>query len=50
MAVFGERLTRNEWIGIALHRRRPRDHFGRRVDASRRGVTAVTEPTPLEGG
>jgi drug/metabolite transporter (DMT)-like permease len=50
MAVFGERLTRNEWIGIGC--------IGAglaiiSVDAwrgRRRGGQAVTEPTPLEGG
>ena len=50
MAVFGERLTRNEWIGIGC--------IGVglaiiSVDAwfaSRRGKAAVTEPTPLDGG
>ena len=50
MAVFGERLTRNEWIGIAC--------IGAglaiiSVDAwlgSRRGVAAAIVPTPLEGG
>jgi drug/metabolite transporter (DMT)-like permease len=50
MAVFGERLSRNEWIGIACI------GVGLAIisaDAwmqSRRGVIAVTEPTPLEGG
>ena len=50
MAVFGERLTRNEWIGIGC--------IGAglaiiSVDAwrgRRRDGQAVTEPTPLEGG
>ena len=50
MAVFDERLTRNEWIGIGC--------IGAglaiiSLDAwqgGRRGATAVTEPTPLEGG
>jgi drug/metabolite transporter (DMT)-like permease len=50
MAVFGERLTRNEWIGIGC--------IGAglaliSLDAwrqGRRGVPMVTDPTPLEGG
>jgi drug/metabolite transporter (DMT)-like permease len=50
MAFFGERLSRNEWIGIGC--------IGAglaviSVDAwrrNRRGGQAVTEPTPLEGG
>ena len=50
MAVFGERLTRSEWIGIGC--------IGAGLaiisfDAwigSRRGASALTEPTPLEGG
>jgi len=50
MAVFGERLTRNEWIGIGC--------IGAglaiiSVDAwlgSRRGTAAAIVPTPLEGG
>ena len=50
MAVFGERLTRNEWMGIGC--------IGAglaiiSVDAwrgRRRDGQAVTEPTPLEGG
>ena len=50
MAVFGERLTRSEWSGIAC--------IGAglaiiSVDAwfaSRRGEAAVTAPTPLDGG
>ena len=50
MAVFGERLTRNEWIGIGC--------IGAGLalisaDAwlgNRRAGQAVTEPTPLEGG
>jgi len=50
MAVFGERLTRNEWIGIGC--------IGAglaiiSVDAwlrSRRGAAASIEPTPLDGG
>jgi drug/metabolite transporter (DMT)-like permease len=50
MAVFGERLTTNEWIGIGC--------IGAglaiiSIDAwasSRRGAAAMIEPTPLEGG
>jgi len=50
MAVFGERLSRNEWVGIGC--------IGVglaliSVDAwlgNRRTGQAVTEPTPLEGG
>jgi drug/metabolite transporter (DMT)-like permease len=50
MAVFGERLTRNEWIGIGC--------IGAglaliSIDAwrqGRRGAPVVTDPTPLEGG
>ena len=50
MAIFGERLTGNEWTGIAC--------IGAglaviSVDAwraSRRGAPEVTVPTPLDGG
>ena len=50
MAMFGEQLTGNEWSGIAC--------IGAglaviSIDAwqsSRRGVSTVTVPTPLEGG
>jgi drug/metabolite transporter (DMT)-like permease len=50
MAVFGERLTGNEWFGIGC--------IGAglaiiSLDAwrgSRRGATVVVEPTPLDGG
>jgi drug/metabolite transporter (DMT)-like permease len=50
MAVFGERLSRSEWLGIGC--------IGAglaliSVDAwlgSRRGAVAAMEPTPLEGG
>ena len=50
MAVFGERLTRSEWLGIGC--------IGAGLviisaDAwigGRRGASAVTEPTPLDGG
>ena len=50
MAIFDERLTRNEWIGIGC--------IGVglatiSLDAwlgSRRGAAAVIEPTPLDGG
>jgi drug/metabolite transporter (DMT)-like permease len=50
MAVFGERLTRNEWIGIGcigvgLAIISADAWFG-----NRRAGQAVTEPTPLEGG
>lgn len=50
MAIFGEQLTRNEWIGIGC--------IGTglaiiSLDAwlrSRRGAPAAIEPTPLDGG
>jgi drug/metabolite transporter (DMT)-like permease len=50
MAIFGERLTRSEWIGIACI------GLGLAIisvdawRASRRGASVVTEPTPLDGG
>ena len=40
MLVFGERLTANEWSGIALHRRGPRDPRGHRVARSRGATRA----------
>jgi drug/metabolite transporter (DMT)-like permease len=50
MAVFGERLTRSEWLGIGcigagLVIISADAWFG-----GRRGSSAVTEPTPLDGG
>jgi drug/metabolite transporter (DMT)-like permease len=50
MAIFGERLAGNEWLGIAcigagLAIVSIDGWFG-----SRRGAAAVIEPTPLEGG
>ena len=48
MAVFGERLDGSEWIGIGVHRHRPRDHLVRRVagESSRRAVHCPS-PRPL---
>ena len=45
-SVFGERLTPLDWLGIALHRRRPCDHLGQGVagEPPRRGDAAVADP------
>jgi drug/metabolite transporter (DMT)-like permease len=50
MAVFGERLTGNEWIGIALIGVGLALITVQAVFAMRRGVPLPAEPTPLEGG
>jgi drug/metabolite transporter (DMT)-like permease len=50
MAVFGERLTRNEWIGIGCIGAGLAIISADAWLGNRRGVSAVTEPTPLDGG
>jgi drug/metabolite transporter (DMT)-like permease len=50
MAVFGERLTRNEWIGIGCIGAGLAIISADAWYGGRRGVSATTEPTPLEGG
>jgi drug/metabolite transporter (DMT)-like permease len=50
MAVFGERLTGNEWIGLALIGVGLALITVQAVFAMRRGVPLPAEPTPLEGG
>jgi drug/metabolite transporter (DMT)-like permease len=50
MAVFGERLTRNEWIGIGCIGAGLAIISADAWVGNRRGAALVTEPTPLEGG
>lgn len=50
MAVFGERLTRNEWTGIALIGAGLAILAGLAWRASRRGAEPVVAPAPLDGG
>lgn len=50
MAVFGERLTGNEWAGIALIGAGLAILAGIAWRASRRGAEAEIVPAPLEGG
>ncbi|MBK9114550.1 MAG: DMT family transporter [Betaproteobacteria bacterium] len=50
MLVFGERLTENEWIGIALIGAGLAIVSLHAWRASRRGGTAPPAPTPLDGG
>jgi drug/metabolite transporter (DMT)-like permease len=50
MLVFGERLTRNEWIGIGCIGAGLAIISLRALLASRRGESQPPEPTPLDGG
>jgi len=50
MAIFGERLTRSEWVGIACIGAGLAIISADAWFGSRRGVSVVTEPTPMEGG
>ena len=50
MAVFGERLSRSEWFGISCIGAGLAIISADAWRGNRRGVAAVTEPTPLEGG
>jgi drug/metabolite transporter (DMT)-like permease len=50
MAVFGERLTTSEWVGIACIGAGLAMVSYRAWSDSRSGRTPLTEPTPLEGG
>jgi drug/metabolite transporter (DMT)-like permease len=50
MLVFGERLTRNEWIGIGCIGAGLAIISLRALLASRRGEPQPPEPTPLDGG
>ncbi len=50
MAIFGERLTANEWTGIALIGAGLVVVSMRAWRANRRGEPPAPEPTPLEGG
>jgi len=50
MAVFGERLTANEWTGIALIGIGLVIISVRAWRGSRRGEPVLPEPAPLEGG
>jgi drug/metabolite transporter (DMT)-like permease len=50
MAVFGERLTRNEWIGIGCIGAGLAIISADAWFGGRRGARAAIDPTPLEGG
>jgi drug/metabolite transporter (DMT)-like permease len=50
MAVFGERLSRQEWIGIACIGAGLAVISALAYAAGRRGEVPVTTPTPVEGG
>jgi drug/metabolite transporter (DMT)-like permease len=50
MAVFGERLTRNEWFGIGCIGAGLAIISADAWLGNRRGAAAAIEPTPLEGG
>src|SRR5664279_4733359 len=50
MAVFGERLSRSEWTGIACIGAGLAIISADAWFGSRRGASVAAEPTPLEGG
>ena len=50
MAVFGERLAANEWVGIALIGGGLCLVTAQALAGGRRGALLPADPTPLDGG